>query len=103
MTRKKFEKGEGGSGRTERAVELLQRIAALPDPERFAYREVCPRDGFKYERTFDRLIEFEYVERVTVGCGKWHYRITEKGRAVVRGEAVLVISEGNDRDECRLE
>lgn len=62
------------------AAELLRRIAALPDPERFQLRDACPGDAARLAVTFDALLEFGFVERVAEGCGRWHYRLTAKGR-----------------------
>ncbi len=70
------------------ALKILRRIAALPTPERFGLRDACPQDAARLSTAFDTLLEFGFVERVVEGCGRWHYRLTAKGRGAVESGVV---------------
>jgi hypothetical protein len=69
-----------------RANDLLRRVAELPDPSRFAFRDLGSCGGPRYLNTFESLVEFGYIERVAEAVGQWFYRLTPKGQAVVAGE-----------------
>lgn len=71
------------------AKELLRRVTAAGLADRFQLRQVCPRDASAHLGAFDALVEYDLVERVTEGCGAWHYRLTAAGRQAAAAEGPL--------------
>lgn len=61
-------------------VTLLSRVAAAGKADRFALREVCPRDATRYENALENLCDAGLVECVREGCGRWYYRLTDAGK-----------------------
>lgn len=76
------------------AAELLRRVTALPDPQRWQYRDVCPVDGTRFTQALGQLVEWGYVERVVEPRCRWHYRLTPKGRRAASGEERLSFGDG---------
>lgn len=60
-------------------LDLLRRVVAAGRADRFALRDVASRDLGRMQVALDCLLDLGCAERVTTGCGRWHYRLTAWG------------------------
>jgi hypothetical protein len=65
-------------------LELLRRVVAAGKSGWFQLAEVAPREMARFVGPLTNLVDRGFVERVTEGCGRWHYRLTAAGLHAVR-------------------
>lgn len=68
-------------------LTLLRTAATADGAGRWTLRELFPLSATLYIVALEFCLESDLVERVSEGCGRWHYALTAAGRnAAAAGE-----------------